>query len=64
MAADYCTHLRRDPGPRRMPLVHGSAATDVCRDCGAWRYYLHGWSEWRPASEWDEGMREEIGEPA
>ena len=51
-----CLHLYRDPGRQRMPLAYGSAATQVCQDCGAWRYGLHGWSAWRPASEWDVAM--------
>lgn len=40
-----CEHEGED-GPR-MPLRHGSAATEVCRKCGFYRYDLHGWSEWR-----------------
>lgn len=51
-----CLHPVRDPGTQRMPLAYGSAATQVCRACGAWRYDLHGWSAWRPASEWTAAM--------
>lgn len=35
----------------RLPLVHGSAKMQICDDCGAYRYDLHGWSDWRPKEQ-------------
>jgi len=42
-----CKHPddRRRKGPRT-PLRYGSAATEVCRDCGAWRMDHNGLSRW------------------
>lgn len=36
----HCRHRRYSPG-RAVPRRHGSWATDVCDDCGAWRTKDH-----------------------
>jgi hypothetical protein len=41
-----CTHSRRREGPR-VPLRHGSSASEVCEDCGAWRTMFHGPGRWQ-----------------
>ena len=45
-----CRHRRFKDGPRT-PLRWGSAATQVCEDCGAWREDERNgeWSRWRLA---------------
>lgn len=46
-----CSHQNVGPAAIRIPLAYGSAKTEICLDCSAWRYDLHGWSEWRRAEE-------------
>lgn len=40
-----CKHSSTKSGPR-MPLRYGSAATDVCEACGAYRLMHHGPGPW------------------
>jgi hypothetical protein len=42
-----CEHARRREGPR-VPLRHGSAASEICEDCNAWRTMHHGPGRWHP----------------
>lgn len=41
----YCLHSETKPGAR-YPLRYGSAATEECQTCGAYRMVGHGISEW------------------
>lgn len=54
-----CEHVDIGPGPR-MPLLYGSAPTEVCIRCGMWRDarrprssypYPKALRDWRPAKE-------------
>lgn len=47
-----CRHPSKHVSPNgpRMPMRYGSAATDVCLECGAWRTDCHGKGKWRPAA--------------
>lgn len=42
-----CPHQDREEGPR-VPLRWGSAPTEVCRQCGAYRTMHHGPGRWQP----------------
>lgn len=67
-SAQSCKHAELGEGPR-MPLLYGSAATEICKACGAWRdtrdvgeHYRRSGKGFRPAAEllidiatqWDE----------
>lgn len=58
-----CQHVSTDAGPN-IPRVYGSWASEICRDCGAWRTMTHTTrrldgsmnapahvSDWHPAAE-------------
>lgn len=45
-----CPHEWVNDGPR-IPLRYGSAPTEVCTDCGAWRDIRPPVGAWRPAAE-------------
>jgi len=47
LAAGACAHAEANPGPR-VPLRHGSAATEVCARCGDWRMTHHETDPERP----------------
>jgi len=62
-----CSHAHLIDGPR-IPLRWGSAASDVCKDCGVFRhrpppdmrYPEHSWLyRWRPADELVEATAED-----
>jgi hypothetical protein len=56
-ATSCCKHGDLGEGPR-MPLMHGSAKTEVCKGCGVWRdarnvgeHYRRSAKGFRPAAE-------------
>lgn len=53
----HCKHTDLGEGPR-LPLQHGSAPTEVCKDCGMWRdsrnvgeHHRRSGKGFRPAAE-------------
>lgn len=42
-----CQHAEKKPGPR-YPMRWGSATTEVCKGCDAYRLLLHGVGPWLP----------------
>ena len=52
-----CLHDIFEDGPR-VPLRHGSAPTDQCVMCGAWRTTHHVLGPWRPEDTLAEALIE------
>jgi len=57
-APKKCLHYSITRGPV-VPLVHGSAATDICTECGAYRTLHHKPGPWLPGPAITEEDEEE-----
>ena len=65
LTLENCSHANTKRG-EDMPLVYGSARTEVCVDCGSFRQRTHhdevpmGFAgRWRQASEYDDAIRQD-----
>lgn len=63
MSDTGCGHERTARGAD-VPLRYGSYASEVCRDCGAFRWHGHDparsrMSAWKPASEYADATEEQ-----